>query len=311
MEGEDLKTTLIIMAAGIGSRFGTGIKQLAKMSEGGEIIMDYSIYDAKEAGFDKVVFVIRKDIEEEFKEVIGDRIAKEIEVDYVYQALDQLPDGFAVPEGRTKPWGTGQAVLCCKDVVHEPFVIINADDYYGKEAFCKLHDFLTKEHPDSDTLQMAMAGFILKNTVSENGTVTRGVCVVDDNGMLQEVVETTGIAMDTAGNVQCDDAEVMKWIAPDSHVSMNMWAAGPELFKVLEDGFVEFLQDDSKDPLKKEYLIPIRVGDLLHKDQVEVEVRETNDKWIGITYREDIAIAQEGFRQMIADGVYPAKLWER
>ena len=304
-----MKTTLIIMAAGIGSRFGTGIKQLAKMSEGGEIIMDYSIYDAKEAGFDKVVFVIRKDIEEEFKEVIGDRIAKEIEVDYVYQALDQLPDGFAVPEGRTKPWGTGQAVLCCKDVVHEPFVIINADDYYGKEAFCKLHDFLTKEHPDSDTLQMAMAGFILKNTVSENGTVTRGVCVVDDNGMLQEVVETTGIAMDTAGSVQCDDAEVMKWIAPDSHVSMNMWAAGPELFKVLEDGFVEFLQDDSKDPLKKEYLIPIRVGDLLHKDQVEVEVRETNDKWIGITYREDIAIAQEGFRQMIADGVYPAKLW--
>ena len=304
-----MKTTLIIMAAGIGSRFGTGIKQLAKMSESGEIIMDYSIYDAKEAGFDKVVFVIRKDIEEEFKEVIGDRIAKEIEVDYVYQALDQLPDGFSVPEGRTKPWGTGQAVLCCKDVVHEPFVIINADDYYGKEAFCKLHDFLTREHPDSDTLQMAMAGFILKNTVSENGTVTRGVCVVDDNGMLQEVVETTGIAMDTAGNVQCDDAEVMKWIAPDSHVSMNMWAAGPELFKVLEDGFVEFLQDDSKDPLKKEYLIPIRVGDLLHKDQVEVEVRETNDKWIGITYREDIAIAQEGFRQMIADGVYPAKLW--
>ena len=304
-----MKTTLIIMAAGIGSRFGTGIKQLAKMSEGGEIIMDYSIYDAKEAGFDKVVFVIRKDIEEEFKEVIGDRIAKEIEVDYVYQALDQLPDGFSVPEGRTKPWGTGQAVLCCKDVVHEPFVIINADDYYGKEAFCKLHDFLTREHPDSDTLQMAMAGFILKNTVSENGTVTRGVCVVDDNGMLQEVVETTGIAMDTAGNVQCDDAKVMKWITPDSHVSMNMWAAGPELFKVLEDGFVEFLQDDSKDPLKKEYLIPIRVGDLLHKDQVEVEVRKTNDKWIGITYREDIAIAQEGFRQMIADGVYPAKLW--
>ncbi len=305
----DLKTTLIIMAAGIGSRFGTGIKQLAKMSEGGEIIMDYSIYDAKEAGFDKVVFVIRKDIEEEFKEVIGNRIAKEIEVDYVYQSLDQLPDGFSVPEGRTKPWGTGQAVLCCKDVVHEPFVIINADDYYGKEAFCKLHDFLTEEHPHSDVLQMAMAGFILKNTVSENGTVTRGVCVVDDSEMLQEVVETTGIAIDTEGNVQCDDEEVMKWITPDSHVSMNMWAAGPELFQVLEDGFVEFLQDDSKDPLKKEYLIPIRVGDLLHKNQVEVEVRETSDKWIGITYQEDIAIAQEGFRQMIADGVYPAKLW--
>ena len=155
-----MKTTLIIMAAGIGSRFGTGIKQLAKMSDGGEIIMDYSIYDAKEAGFDKVVFVIRKDIEEEFKEVIGNRIAKEIEVEYVYQSLDQLPEGFSVPEGRTKPWGTGQAVLCCKDVVHEPFVIINADDYYGKEAFHKLHDFLLEDHSDSGVLQMGMAGFI-------------------------------------------------------------------------------------------------------------------------------------------------------
>lgn len=304
-----LKTTLIIMAAGIGSRFGTGIKQLAKMSEGGEIIMDYSIYDAKEAGFDKVVFVIRKDIEEEFKEVIGDRIAKEIEVEYVYQSLDQLPDGFEVPEGRTKPWGTGQAVLCCKDVVHEPFVIINADDYYGKEAFHKLHDFLLEDHSGSGVLQMGMAGFILKNTVSKNGTVTRGVCIVDEQKMLKEVVETTGIAVNPDDTVQCDNDEVSRWITPDSHVSMNMWAAGPELFRVLEDGFVEFLEDDSKDPLKKEYLIPIRVGDLLHKNQVEVEVRETNDKWIGITYQEDTALAQEGFREMIAAGVYPAKLW--
>lgn len=271
--------------------------------------MDYSIYDAKEAGFDKVVFVIRKDIEEEFKEVIGDRIAKEIEVEYVYQSLDQLPDGFEVPEGRTKPWGTGQAVLCCKDVVHEPFVIINADDYYGKEAFHKLHDFLLEDHSGSGVLQMGMAGFILKNTVSENGTVTRGVCIVDEQKMLKEVVETTGIAVNPDDTVQCDNDEVSRWITPDSHVSMNMWAAGPELFQVLEDGFVEFLEDDSKDPLKKEYLIPIRVGDLLHKNQVEVEVRETNDKWIGITYQEDTALAQEGFREMIAAGVYPAKLW--
>lgn len=306
---KNMKTTLIIMAAGIGSRFGTGIKQLAKMSEGGEIIMDYSIYDAKEAGFDKVVFVIRKDIEEEFKEVIGNRIAKEIEVEYVYQSLDQLPDGFEVPEGRTKPWGTGQAVLCCKDVVHEPFVIINADDYYGKEAFHKLHDFLLEDHSGSGVLQMGMAGFILKNTVSENGTVTRGVCIVDEQKMLKEVVETTGIAVNPDNTVQCDNDEVSRWITPDSHVSMNMWAAGPELFRVLEGGFVEFLEDDSKDPLKKEYLIPIRVGDLLHKNQVEVEVRETNDKWIGITYQEDTALAQEGFREMIAAGVYPAKLW--
>ena len=179
-----MKTTLIIMAAGIGSRFGTGIKQLAKMSPNGEIIMDYSIYDAKEAGFDKVVFIIRKDIEEEFRSVIGNRIGDQIEVEYVYQDLADIPAGFEVPEGRTKPWGTGQAVLCCKDVVKEPFVIINADDYYGKEAFKLLHDYLIAHAETADKMQMGMAGFILKNTVSENGTVTRGVCVVDENGML-------------------------------------------------------------------------------------------------------------------------------
>ena len=168
-----MKTTLIIMAAGIGSRFGTGIKQLAKMSPNGEIIMDYSIYDAKEAGFDKVVFIIRKDIEEEFRSVIGNRIGDQIEVEYVYQDLADIPAGFEVPEGRTKPWGTGQAVLCCKDVVKEPFVIINADDYYGKEAFKLLHDYLIAHAETADKMQMGMAGFILKNTVSENGTVTR------------------------------------------------------------------------------------------------------------------------------------------
>ena len=169
------------MAAGIGSRFGTGIKQLAKMSDNGEIIMDYSIYDAKEAGFDKVVFVIRKDIEEEFKAVIGNRIGSQIEVEYVYQELTDLPDGFTVPEGRKKPWGTGQAVLACKDVVKDPFVIINADDYYGKEAFVKLHDFLVNGKQEGEVLNMAMAGFVLKNTVSENGAVTRGICTVDDD----------------------------------------------------------------------------------------------------------------------------------
>ena len=179
-----MKTTLIIMAAGIGSRFGTGIKQLAQMSPNGEIIMDYSIYDAKEAGFDKVVFIIRKDIEEEFRSVIGNRIGDQIEVEYVYQDLADIPAGFEVPEGRTKPWGTGQAVLCCKDVVKEPFVIINADDYYGKEAFKLLHDYLIAHAETADKMQMGMAGFILKNTVSENGIVTRGVCVVDENGML-------------------------------------------------------------------------------------------------------------------------------
>ena len=224
-----MKTTLIIMAAGIGSRFGTGIKQLAKMSDNGEIIMDYSIYDAKEAGFDKVVFVIRKDIEEEFKAVIGNRIGSQIEVEYVYQELTDLPEGFTVPEGRKKPWGTGQAVLACKDVVEEPFVIINADDYYGKEAFVKLHDFLVNGKQEGEVLNMAMAGFVLKNTVSENGAVTRGICTVDGDDMLTDVLETSGIAIEADGTVVCDREEVKSWITPDVHVSMNMWAAYPEI----------------------------------------------------------------------------------
>ena len=182
-----MDTTLIIMAAGIGSRYGAGIKQLAKMGPNGEIIMDYSIRDAKEAGFNKVVFIIRKDIFEEFEEIIGNRIKDQIDVEYVFQELDDLPEGFEVPEGRTKPWGTGQAVLCCKDVVKEPFVIINADDYYGKEAFVKLHDFLVSGEDLGREFTMGMAGFILKNTLSDNGTVTRGVSVVDENGLLSQI----------------------------------------------------------------------------------------------------------------------------
>ena len=215
-----MNTTLIIMAAGIGSRFGGGIKQLAKMGPNGEIIMDYSIRDAKEAGFNKVVFIIRKDIFEEFEEVIGNRIKEQIDVEYVFQELDDLPEGFEVPAGRTKPWGTGQAVLCCKDVVKEPFVIINADDYYGKEAFVKLHDFLVSGEDLGREFTMGMAGFILKNTLSDNGAVTRGVSVVDEKGLLSQVHETTGIEMNEEGKIVCDNEEVQKWISPDDKVSM-------------------------------------------------------------------------------------------
>ena len=261
-----MKTTLIIMAAGIGSRFGTGIKQLAKMSPNGEIIMDYSIYDAKEAGFDKVVFIIRKDIEEEFRSVIGNRIGDQIEVEYVYQ------------------------------------------DYYGKEAFKLLHDYLIAHAETADKMQMGMAGFILKNTVSENGTVTRGVCVVDENGMLEQIHETTGISIQADG-VHCDSEAVQKWITPDSNVSMNMWAGYPDFIQVLDERFAEFLKDEAGDPLKKEYLLPNIVGDLLKEGNVDVKVLETHDKWIGITYKEDTELAQAGFKKMTEDGVYPEKLW--
>lgn len=303
-----MHTTLIIMAAGIGSRFGTGIKQLAKMSDNGEIIMDYSIYDAKEAGFDKVVFIIRKKIEAEFREVIGNRIAQQIPVKYVFQELDDLPAGHTVPEGREKPWGTGQAVLCCKDIVKEPFAIINADDYYGKEAFVKLHNFLVSEKPTQAKHKLAMAGFILKNTLSENGTVTRGVCKMDEHHTLTEIVETKGIAMEDQ-QITCDNESVQAWIQPDTLVSMNMWAGYPDFLDSLEDGFKTFL-DDPTDIQKKEYLIPIIIGEMVKKEVASVKVLETSDHWIGITYKEDLEKARAGFQKMIASGKYPKKLWE-
>ena len=306
---ENMNTTLIIMAAGIGSRFGTGIKQLAKMAPNGEIIMDFSIYDAKEAGFTKVVFVIRKAIEKEFKEVIGNRLSKVMPVEYVYQELEDLPEVYHVPEGRVKPWGTGQAILACKDVVKEPFVIINADDYYGKEAFSKLHEFLLSGNTDADKINLAMAGFSLKNTLSENGAVTRGVCVADEDGYLKEVVETTGIQC-VDGKIQCDNAKVSKWITLDTMVSMNMWAGYPDFLRYIDEGFSRFLDTLGENPEKKEYLLPNIVAELLEKKLASVKVLNTPDRWIGITYKEDIEPAQEGFRQMIESGLYPENLWD-
>ena len=297
------------MAAGIGSRFGTGIKQLAKMAPNGEIIMDFSIYDAKAAGFTKVVFVIRKAIEAEFKEVIGNRLSKVMPVEYVYQELENLPDGYEVPAGRVKPWGTGQAILACKSVVKEPFVIINADDYYGKEAFIKLHDFLSSENENKEKMNLAMAGFSLKNTLSENGSVTRGVCVADENGYLEKVIETTGIQI-VDGKIQCDNAEVSKWITPDTMVSMNMWAGYPDFLKYIDEGFTRFLDTLGENPEKKEYLLPNIVAELLEKNLASVKVLNTSDRWIGITYKEDIEPAQEKFHLMIEDGTYPKELWK-
>lgn len=307
-----MNATLIIMAAGIGSRFGKGIKQLEKMSDTGEIIMDYSIYDAISAGFNKVVFVIRKEIEEEFRQVIGDRIAEKITVEYAFQELEDLPEGFTVPEGRKKPWGTGQAILACRDIVKDPFVIINADDYYGKSAYKKLYEFLhrtSKERSTDGMLKLAMAGFRLRNTLSENGTVTRGLCVADENGMLKRVVETRGIRTQ-GGRVICDNENVMDLLTPDSIVSMNMWAGMPELFPVLEQGFREFLSMKEGDPMKKEYLLPDIVAALLSKKQAEVTVLGTDDCWIGITYQEDVAKAKADFKDLEEIGLYQTPLWK-
>ena len=305
-----MNTTLIIMAAGIGSRFGEGIKQLAQMGPNGEIIMDYSIHDAKEAGFNKVVFIIRKDIFKEFEEIIGNRIKEQIDVEYVFQEVDDLPEGFEVPKGRTKPWGTGQAVLCCKDVVKEPFVIINADDYYGKEAFVKLHDFLVSGEDLGREFTMGMGGFILKNTLSDNGTVTRGVSVVDEDDLLSQVHETTGIEMGEDGQIKCDSEEVQEWISPEDKVSMNMWAGYPEFLDFLADDFKDFLVNVEEGDLKSEYLLPNIVDKLLKEERANVKVLETQDRWFGVTYKEDKETVQDAFRELISDGVYAEKLWE-
>ena len=302
-----MNTTLVIMAAGIGSRFGEGIKQLAKMGPNGEIIMDYSIYDAKEAGFNKVVFIIRKDIEEEFKSVIGDRIQKHIDVEYVFQDINDVPEGFSVPEGRTKPWGTGQAVLCAKEVVKDPFVVINADDYYGKEAFVKIHEFLINNYTPERSKELCMAGFILGNTLSDNGTVTRGICAVDENDYLTDVMETYEIKKTEDGA----ESQGNK-INVNSHVSMNMWGLTPEFVGLLEEGFVEFFENikgDEAKELKGEYLLPIYIDELLKKGKVSVKLLETQDKWFGVTYKEDKPVVVESFAKLIADGVYRKDLF--
>lgn len=303
------RATLVIMAAGIGSRFGGGIKQLEPVGPNGEIIMDYSIADAMEAGFDKVVFVIRKDLEKDFKEVVGNRIEKVIEVAYVYQEMDDIPQKYRKQfAARTKPWGTGQAILCCKDVVKEPFLVINADDYYGKEAYTEAFRYLTEEKKDTSKQQICMVGFVLKNTLSENGGVTRGVCTVDDRGMLTDIVETHQIEMTPDGAAVRTDEE-MKPIDMESPVSMNMWGLTPEFFYILENGFEEFLSAIPEDDLKAEYLLPTIIGDLLKEEKVDVKVLKSHDKWFGVTYKEDKEVVVEAIRNLIAKGIYPEKLF--
>ena len=302
-----MKTALVIMAAGIGSRFGGGIKQLAPVGPNGEIIMDYSIHDALEAGFNKVVFIIRRDLEKDFKEIIGNRIEKICEVEYAFQELNDLPEGFCVPEGRAKPRGTGQAILCSKNVVNEPFVIINADDYYGKEAFKKVHDYLVNA-PKTDILNWCMAGFILKNTLSENGGVSRGVCVADNEGNLIDIKETHNIVIKDGAAIDNGDGTFTK-IDENSHVSMNMWGVTPEIYDILEKGFKEFLEGLTEADIKKEYLLPDICDMLIKTGKAQIKLLETGDKWFGVTYAEDKQYVMDSFKKLIEDGVYSEKLF--
>jgi dTDP-glucose pyrophosphorylase len=304
------ETALVIMAAGIGSRFGGGIKQLEPVGPSGEIIMDYSIYDALEAGFNKIVFIIRKDLEKDFKEIIGNRIERIAPVEYAYQELDNLPNGFTKPDYRTKPWGTGHALLCAKDLIHDPFVVINADDYYGKEGFVKIHDYLVKQmNTKAEYLDICMAGFQLGNTLSENGGVTRGVCEIKKDGTLTRVTETYEIKGQTELATGKTENGTSVEISLDQNVSMNMWGLSPAFIDELENGFPLFLSNIKDEDGKAEYLLPKIVDQLIRSGKAKVKVLETHDKWFGVTYKEDKPAVSSAVKKLVADGIYPDHLY--
>ncbi|MCI8317803.1 MAG: nucleotidyltransferase [Lachnospiraceae bacterium] len=303
-------TTLVIMAAGIGSRFGGGVKQLTSFGPSGEIIMDYSIYDALEAGFNKVVFVIRKNMFEDFKQIIGERIAKQVPVEYAFQELEDIPEGFLVPPERKKPWGTGQAILACKGIVKEPFAVINADDYYGKDAFRKVHDYLVNAgEAQQGVYQFCMAGFVLENTLSEHGGVTRGLCRIGENGELSAIRETKNIIKTESGAAVSLPDGTQQSLDAKSLVSMNFWGFTPDFIDELEQGFAKFLSELGDCTLTGEYLLPTIVDGLIQEKRVKLTVLPSRDKWFGVTFREDVPYVKQAFLDLVQDGVYPEKLF--
>ena len=302
------KPVLVVMAAGMGSRYG-GLKQIDPVDKEGHIIMDFSIYDAVQAGFRKVVFIIKKENEADFRSAIGDRLSNQLEVSYVFQDLHNIPEGYEVPEGRVKPWGTGHAVLAAKKVLSEPFAVINADDYYGKEAYVKVHDYLVQDHPQDGPMHICMAGFRLGNTLSDNGSVTRGVCHIED-GKLVGVTETHNIFKTADGAETRNDDGTAETLDTKSLVSMNMWGLTPEFMEILEKGFVEFLGGIKEGDIKKEYLLPELIDQLIHSGKAAVDVLETKDEWFGVTYQEDKASVQAAFKKLTDDGVYPEGLYQ-
>ncbi len=296
---------LVIMAAGMGSRYG-GLKQIDPMDEEGHIIIDFSLYDAKQAGFKKVVFIIKKETEEDFKAVIGNRIEKSMDVTYVYQE-PVLPDGFAVPEGRTKPFGTGHAVLCCAPVIDGPFAVINADDYYGKHAFSLIYDYLMR-HTDEETYHYVMVGYQLEKTLTDHGHVARGICKMDENGMLTWITERTHIEKRDGKTMYTED-DGASWheIPEGSIVSMNMWGFTESILTELRERFPEFLVENlAKNPLKCEYFLPGVVGQLLEEKKAAVTVLQSPDQWYGVTYHEDKPLVEQAIRKMKERGDYPA-----
>lgn len=298
------KPVLVIMAAGMGSRYG-GLKQIDPVDEDGHLIIDFSIYDAMCAGFEKVVFIIKKENEADFRECIGDRIAEKVQVEYVFQDLQNLPEGFHVPEGREKPWGTGHAVLSCLSYVDGPFAVINADDYYGREAFQVIYDFLIS-HQDNDKYQYTMVGYYLKNTLTENGHVARGVCAVNEAGKLAGITERTRIEKHADGPAYTED-DGASWtnLPEDTIVSMNMWGFTASLLTELKNRFADFLEKNlAKNPLKCEYFLPFVVDELLKENKAEVTVLKSADRWYGVTYKEDKPVVVEAIKKMKDAGLY-------
>lgn len=305
-----MKPTLVIMAAGMGSRYG-GLKQIDPIDEYGHIIIDFSIYDALKAGFEKIVFIIKKEDEKLFKEVIGNRMEKIANIQYAFQDLNNIPSGFSVPENRIKPWGTGHAVLSCKGIINEPFAVINADDYYGVNAFKMAYDYLTNLKDDTQNNYM-MVGYTLENTLTDNGYVARGVCVIDENGYLKEIHERTQIEKKQDGTYYTED-EGNTWnkIPEGSTVSMNMWGFSKNIIDELYERFETFLnQNLEKNPLKCEYFLPFVVDEMISEKKANVKVLKSLDKWYGVTYRGDKEVVMQAIKKLKENGVYPEKLWE-
>lgn len=304
------KPVLVVMAAGMGSRFG-GLKQMEPMDDQGHIIMDFSLYDARKAGFEKVIFIIKKEIEEAFREVIGNRLEQHMEVAYAFQEVTDIPDGLKVPEGRTKPWGTAHAVLSCRDLIDGPFAVINADDYYGAHAFSQIYDYLST-HEDNDKYRYAMVGYVLENTLTENGHVARGICKTDAQGYLTDIQERTRIERrgEQAAYTEDDGAA---WIVIPEHstVSMNLWGFGKSFLTEAKNGLAEFLEKGLREnPLKCEYFLPFVVDRLIREGKATVQVLQSPDRWYGVTYREDKETVVKAIKEMKEAGLYPQKLWE-
>lgn len=303
-----IKPTLVVMAAGMGSRFG-GLKQITPVGPNEEVIMDYSIYDAIRAGFGKVVFVIKEEMLEVFKNSIGKRIEGFVETVYVFQKLDMLPKGYSLPNGRSKPWGTAHAVMCCKDYVNTPFLVINADDFYGVTTYKLIHDYLVSLKEDKDFYQYSMVGFKLGNTLSENGYVARGICQVDDLGFLRGIEERTEIKKFQQDVKYREAEETWVSISENTIVSMNTWGLTPSIFNELEKKFSSFLLEKQDEILKAEYFLPAVIDSLIHENKARVKVLKSEEQWYGVTYKEDKNIIENAILKFINNGIYPENLW--